>query len=363
MIISSLEITHFRNLRGLSLQCSNGLNLIVGENASGKTSFLEAIYFLGRAKSFRTRQVRELIQHDAAALRVFASLHSSTTQRNTPIGIERNSRELIARVNRQPVHSLAELATWVPVLLLNPDSHRLLEDGPQQRRRFIDWGLFHQEPQFLSHWRRYRTALQHRNAALRSRSDPRNMSIWEQELVVAALAIDRLRQSFCQALEATLQPLFREILDEKNSLQLEYRRGWSQERDLLDLLQQERAQDQLNGHTRAGPHRADFVIRLSGRPFSEQLSRGQQKLLVIALVLAQVKLYQQHKGESCLLLCDDLPAELDQTNRNKVMSCLADQNLQLFITAIDSDALLTSRWRDSAKRVFKLTHGQLNEMV
>jgi DNA replication and repair protein RecF len=363
MIIASLEATNFRNLRRVSLECSAGLNLLIGENASGKTSLLEAIYYLGRAKSFRTRLVRELIRHDAKALRVVATIDSTTRQRPVPIGIERSSRELIARVDRQPIRSMAELATWLPVLLLNPDSHRLLEDGPQHRRRFMDWGLFHREAQFLTAWRRYRSALQHRNAALRSSTDGRSMAVWEQELVSAAIPIDQFRKSFCQALEGALTPLLEEILGQF-TLQLEYRRGWAQDHELLDLLQRERTQDRFNGHTRAGPHRADFSIRLSGRTFAEQLSRGQQKLLVIALVLAQARLYQQQRGEPCVLLLDDLPAELDQSNRARMMVCLARQDLQLFVTAIESSDLpIKELWQEKAKRVFKLTHGELSEVV
>lgn len=368
MIISSLEITHFRNLRQLTLPCSSGLNLITGENASGKTSVLEAIYFLGRAKSFRTQQVRELIQHDTEALRIVASLQATEKNpRLIPIGIERSSRETIARVDRQAVYSLAQLAAWLPVLLLNPDSHRLLEDGPQQRRRFMDWGLFHQQEQFLSQWKRYRSALQQRNALLRNpaqqNSSPRSLVIWEQELVAAAEPIDGWRREYCQALETALIPLLSKLLIENIDLQIDYRRGWSQERDLADLLLQERNQDRAQGHTRAGPHRADFIVRIGGRPCSEQLSRGQQKLLVIALVLAQAELYRQQRGEPCILLCDDLAAELDPINREKIMSCLAQQNLQLFVTVIEANALPVQAWPENTQRVFKLSHGQLNEMV
>jgi DNA replication and repair protein RecF len=363
MIISSLTVAHFRNLRQLTLPCSSGLNLILGENASGKTSLLEAIYFLGRARSFRSRHWRELIQHDEKKLQVMATMiRSDTDRRQIPIGIERSTHQLIARVNRRPIHSLAELAAWLPVLLLNPDSHRLLEDGPQQRRRFMDWGLFHRDACFLSTWKRYRDALRHRNAALRQSIDERGMNVWEQELATAAGNIDQLRREFCLALQEALQPLLQQLLAPQ-VLTLDYQRGWAQECDLLELLRSERNRDRLNGHTRAGPHRADFSIRLDERPFTEQLSRGQQKLLVTALILAQAALYRQHRDEPCVLLLDDLPAELDHTNRDKLMACLAQQRIQLFVTAIEPALLPVERWSEDSRKVFKLSHGELHEMV
>ena len=153
MRVASLDIAGFRNLRQVSLDCAPGLNLLIGPNASGKTSVLEALYVLGRGRSFRARQPRELIQTGATAFRVVAMM-TDGDDRRTPVGIERNARELTARIGGAPTRSLADLARWTPLLLLNPDSHRLLEDGPKQRRRFMDWGLFHAEPAFLDAWRR-----------------------------------------------------------------------------------------------------------------------------------------------------------------------------------------------------------------
>ena len=195
MRVASLDIAGFRNLRQVSLNCAPGLNLLIGPNASGKTSLLEALYVLGRGRSFRTRQPRELIQTGATAFRIVATMRDGESRR-FPVGIERNARELTARIGGAPTRSLAELARQAPVLLLNPDSHRLLEDGPKQRRRFMDWGLFHAEPGFLDAWRRYDIALRHRNAALRTQSVDRVVDAWDGELAAAAARLDPWRESF-----------------------------------------------------------------------------------------------------------------------------------------------------------------------
>ena len=354
MIVTSLEIDNFRNLHSTRLQCSPGLNLILGENASGKTSLLEALYYLGRARSFRTRRTRELIQNDRDHFRVVALMSGSDAERTVPVGIQHNAHKFSARINGVPVKSLAELALQVPVLLLNPDSHRLLEDGPRQRRRFMDWGLFHRDQGFLQAWKRYGIALRNRNAALRTQLVDRSIDAWDQELVLAATILDELRETFCKALREALLPLIGATLGEV-ALGVDYRRGWAQEQSLAALLRAGRVQDRRYGYTRLGPHRADFVIRLDGRAAPEYLSRGQQKLLIVALVLAQAALYQAHKGEPCILLVDDLPAELDRTHRNRLMACLAGMDIQLFITAIEAGLLDTSLWNQV--HVFRIDDG------
>lgn len=362
MQVASLDISGFRNLRRLNLSCAASLNLLIGPNASGKTSILEALYFLGRGRSFRTPQPRELIQTGGDFFRVVATLSGHDGQR-TPIGVERSARELTVRIGGAPTRSLADLARRVPVLLLNPDSHRLLEDGPQGRRRFMDWGLFHAEPGFLEAWQRYSAALRHRNAALRASAPDRVVDAWNGELLQAAQILDRLRETFCKALKNALEPLVGLTLPGIR-VEVDYRRGWPLEplkQDFGEWLRVGRDQDRQQGYTRLGPHRANFNVRIDGRSPAEALSRGQQKLLIIALMLAQAELYRLHVGDPCILLIDDLPAELDPANRTRVMQSLAAFDSQLFVTAIEPALLDAAPWREA--RTFHLAHGALSKMV
>ena len=351
MTVALLDITNFRNLRQLRLEFSPGLNVIIGPNASGKTSILEALYYLGRTRSFRTRHVKELIHQHADAFRLVAYVHSQG--RRIPIGIQRSAQMSTIRLDGQPARSLADIAAYLPVLLLNPDSHRLLDDGPQQRRRFLDWGLFHNEPVFWPLWQRFNGALRQRNSALRSKSNERAVAVWENDLADSGEQIDALRRAFCKDLLAELTPLTESILG-MAELSLDYRRGWIQDLSLLAQLQRDRGMDRQQGYTRHGPQRADFVLRLQGRSISESLSRGQQKLLVIAMVLAQARLFYARRESTCTLLIDDLPAELDPQYRARIMQCLAEQPVQLLITAIESGLLNTAAWSDDDYRVFRL---------
>lgn len=360
MALTDLDISDFRNLSRIELPCSSDLNLLIGANASGKTSVLEAIYFLGRGRSFRTRQARELIRRGTGRFQLVAGLRRAESERRGVIGIAYDGRELTARIDATPVRTLAELAVQVPVLLLNPDSHRLLEDGPRLRRRFLDWGVFHYESVFLDVWKRYHGALRQRNSALRAGHDRRGLAPWDAELVRCALPLALMRERFCKALEASLRPLLAQLLGQVR-VELEYQPGWPQGRDLAELLNLEQDTDRRQGHTRRGPHRADFTVRLDGQSAELCLSRGQQKLLVIALVAAQARLYRAHHGQACILLIDDLPAELDPDNRQRVMTCLAGLGSQLFVTAIEPDLLDSTDW--SASRAHRLTDGRIEEVV
>ncbi len=274
MLISSFDIQNFRNLKKVFKQCSPGLNLIVGENASGKTSVLEALYFLGRARSFRTQRLRELIRGDETTFRLVAVMTERVGERSVVVGIERGVRETVARIGGNPVGSLADLANQVPVLLLNPESHRLLSDGPKQRRRFIDWGLFHGDAGFIQVWRRYGAALRHRNAALRTRADRRSMDAWDGELAQAAVILDGMRRTFCETLQGALTPFVGMLLGGMRA-SVNYARGWGQGQDFRATLASSREQDRNLGYTRHGPHRADFTIKLDDGISAEWLSRGQ----------------------------------------------------------------------------------------
>ena len=189
------------------------------------------------------------------------------------------------------------------------------------------------------------------------------MDAWDGELAAAAAILDRLRDAFCTALEGVLEPLAARTLG-KARVGVDYRRGWPlepSERDFAVWLRAGRGSDRQQGHTRSGPHRADFVLRVAGQPPGAVLSRGQQKLLTIALLLAQAELYHRHLGDACILLIDDLPAELDPGNRAWVSRTLAELDAQLFVTAIEPGLLDIAPWR--AAKTFGLTGGDVREMI
>ncbi|UYG03776.1 DNA replication/repair protein RecF [Halomonas sp. LR3S48] len=339
MLIERLAFTGLRNLEALDLAPSPGINLIVGCNGSGKTSLLEGLHILGMGRSFRTRQLKHAIAHESDEMTLYARLCGEPP---LPIGVRRarDAAELEMRMGGERVSRLSRLIEALPLQLINPDAFRLLEGAPAGRREFLDWGVFHVKHDFYDAWRRAKRALKHRNALLRhGRMDANSLAAWEQELTLWGERVDVLRREWM----ASFVPVFEETLGrliDLPELSLRYSRGWDKQRSLQEVLEQGRTADQLMGFTQNGPQRADLRIRLGRRPAVEVLSRGQQKLVVSALKLAQGRLLEQSTGRSCLYLVDDLPAELDAEHRRVFCRLLESMRCQAFITSVEHDALV-----------------------
>src|SRR6202030_3587375 len=183
MSLRRLQVTDFRCLQSVALDLDSRFTLISGPNASGKTSLLEAIYVLGRGRSFRTRRLEHLIRHDTARFVVFGEVEA--VDRHIPVGVEGSPSGIRAQIAGARAPSLADLAVVLPVQIIDPEVHRLIERCPNGRRRFLAWGvyqLFHVK-QFATHWQRYHQVLKQRNAALRSGQPHAVVTAWDGDLV------------------------------------------------------------------------------------------------------------------------------------------------------------------------------------
>lgn len=352
MRIAELVIENFRNLAMVELRPGPGVNFITGPNASGKTSLLEAIHFLARVRSFRTTRPQQLVRHGSDALLVRASLAESQVR----LAVRWSANGTQVRINGEDVRTLSSLARFLPVQVVNAESQRILLDGPQVRRSFLDWGLFHVEQSYYDSWRRYDRALRQRNLALRSK-DARLSKSWEPELALQAAALTRYREDFIALLKKTAKPLLADWLPDE-SIDFEYRRGWPQSKSLEQAYTEGRERELELGYSLYGPHRADLLVRASGMEAQHRLSRGQQKLLAIAMLLAAAAV--MHEDNPTILLIDDLPAELDVTRRKHVLDQLQRIDAQVFITATDPAALPVAR---EQARWFHVEHGRYREVV
>lgn len=355
MQLSHLKVRDFRNLVDIEFEPCTGVNLIYGLNASGKTSLLESIYYLSHLRSFRTPYLSDLINHNASRLQLLAK---ATDQLNhqIPIGIERSKDSLEVRANQKPIQRVADITAIFPVLAIHPDSYRLITGSPGERRAYIDWGVFHVEQGFFEAWQRYKKALSQRNAALRSREKASYCKLWDKELDHAAQHIDSKREKYIQEINPFYLNLIQQFFPGQQ-VRLEYRRGWKNEQSLRTVLEQTFDRDLKRGMTQAGPHRADIYIQVDGKSAQTGISRGQQKVLVALLKLAQVQHFSQSEARHCILLYDDLAAELDKKHRNKIMSVLKSMPIQLFMTAIEPDQIDLQGWSDVC--LFHVEQGQL----
>lgn len=345
MSIQQLQLQHFRNIAQADLCLHPEWNVIIGDNASGKTSLLESIYYLGRGRSFRAKNTASLIQKQAnqpsdhepdhclvtGKIRLADQLHQ--------LGIRRDTTSTVVRIDGQTAQSAVQLARYLPVLFVGPDIHQLITEGPAVRRRFMDWGVFHLNEQFIGYWQRYQSALKQRNALLRShRSLPDNASGWHIALDQTAQEIDMMRDEFVLMLSEAFDSVM-DLLLPTVSVSMRYRRGWPDDQSLSSILARDWSADQTYGHTRYGPHRAEIALKVEGKPAVERLSQGQRKLTAIALLVAQSYVFGETTTQRVALLIDDLAAELDAENVEKTLTLFQQLNAQCFLTATDRDAI------------------------
>lgn len=355
--IPGLEYLHTEGVRNLHSGEISGLsqvNVFHGANGSGKTSLLEAIFLLGHGQSFKTANIRKVINYDCDSLRVVGRLDRGEQGRFT-IGIELGGSGNRIRAGGESLNRKSALVDLYPVQVINPDSHQILEMGPKLRRQVMDWGVFHVEHSYMDIWKTYIRNLKQRNHLLRSQSGDRLLHSWNQGIVEAALALTRLRIRYLQRLNPVFGAFINEFMD-TGGFSLEYNQGWPRDRELEEVLDQRLAADRERGFTQSGPHRSDLNIVWDGRPARERVSRGQQKLVVTALKLAQLAILREHHpGPHCLLV-DDLAAELDSQNRNKLLKFLQNLGVQTFITSTERE-LLKGLSGDAA--MFHVKHGKI----
>jgi len=359
--LTELIVDDVRCIEHAELRLHAGQNLIWGGNGSGKTSLLESIFLLGRGRSFRTRNSERLIRLGRERLVVFGRVNdaarpagfSSVSGEGQPLGVQvSRSDGTIARIGGSTAKSLTELTQVFPVQVIDPGIHKLLEEGGHRRRRWMDWGVFHVEPQFGDWWVRYTRALKQRNAALRTQ--PAQATAWDPELVRLGELIAEARRKFFDG----LLPFWREVVAALSGLEpdLHYFRGWAQDVTLSDALVASRARDEAKRVTHAGPHRADIIIRMNGKPAREVLSRGQQKLVAVAMTLAQLELLQSTRQTHSTLLLDDPAAELDGDHLKRFIEQVVRLRSQLVLTSLHPDFQLFG----APDHVFHVEHGKVS---
>lgn len=355
----SLDIGNFRNIERASLSFSSAVNLITGPNAAGKTSLLEAIYCLGRVRSFRTLNANQLIREGQSSYRLVGRINL-TGGRTIPIGMERLQGSYRIHLQGQKVLRLSDLAGRFPVQIMTSDTANIINGGPGYRRQSLDWSLFHVEQGYRIVWQRYTRVLRQRNAALRSRTPPAQIMAWDRELADAAESLDRIRRDYLADLEPYVRNELGSLLPGR-SLTLRYLSGWSKDTAFPAVLKKTLEKDLAQGYTHCGPHRADIVLMVDGQPVQTSFSRGQQKAMILAFLMGQVKLQHALNAPRGTLLLDDLGSELDKEHQSRILNCLKEIGTQVFVTTIDSNTADLAEW-PTMKR-FHVEHGVLREVL
>jgi len=357
MSLCKLDIFNVRNIEYASIVPSPGINFIYGKNASGKSSLLEAIYILGRTKSFRANSIKNVINFNQEDLIVSAQLKNNTLDIRK-LGIQIKTNQYQIKIDQEKKSKRSDLAFAFPVQIIHPKSYKLLDAGPQMRREFIDWGAFNHQAPFLTAWRRYCRALCQRNVLLKQRQT-KHIEIWNQELSQYGTIVNKFREKYIEILTPVFIDYTKHFLD-LNNLEIKIISGWDVNKQLSAVLEDNLDKDLKYGFTNYGPHRGDFKLLQEGRLVKDFASRGQLKILVMSLILAQVEILKCFKNYIGSVLIDDLNAELDLFNRRKFIELLSSMEIQAFITATELQDFgdLTGM---SNYKMFHVEHGHVEQ--
>lgn len=355
-----MQLQGLRCITDAALDLDAGFNVFVGANGAGKTSVLEAAFLLSHGRSFRSGAKDVLLQRHAPGLSIFSSVRRDSGE-VVRLGLGRaGASRWDARLNGQDV-SIGQLIRECAVVCFEPGSHALIAGAAEERRRYLDWGVFHVEQEFLPVWRRYQRALKQRNSLLRAGASLEDALYgpWEQELARSGSLIDAWRRAYLEALLPNLRSEAARLIPELGEVDLRYRPGWSEGENLAEALASQRERDRSRGHTTAGAHRTDWSLSFEQAPQREHLSRGQEKLVALACLLAQARLDASHRGEWPIICLDDLASELDLAHQAAVVESLREAPAQVLVTGTEIPRPLSG----CTTKVFHVEQGRLTPLL
>jgi len=358
MWIENINVKNCRLLKDVSINLSPHINMVIGENASGKTSLLEALSILSSGKSFRTSHISDLISHSESSILVSAKINMDGS--HSHIGIEKTSKSTRIRINQKDIYSQAELSLHLPITAIHPGSIELITGSPNLRRSYIDWIAFYLFPEFYEKWKKYRHILKQRNLCLKNPKHRYALPKWTEELTELQPSINQLRSDALDIIHPILLAIAKNLLA-TSDIQLALKSGFPADltldkKSLMAFYTVKEQQDIKSLRTIYGVHCADLKIFLGSKPAKECASRGQLKLLVISLLLAQSCAITKDQ-ENGIIVIDDLAAELDTFNKEKLLNYLSSLNQQLVVTSTNRIDISNIQ-----HKVFHVKHGELEEI-
>ena len=398
-MIERLQAKDLRNLSKVRLQAA-ACNVIIGENGSGKTSLLEAIFLLSRGKSFRHSQPKRYIQHHQPSTTVHALLTDGRT-----LAIQKQTdATTVLRLNQTTVYNQSILTEQLPTLLIDPSSMDMLEQGSASRRQLLDWLVFHMKPGFHPQWVAYQRLLKQRNVLLKQTKNLTAIQLaelksWDQGIANNAALIHHYREQVFLAWQPYFEKSMAQLLPAyAEQINLSYNAGYDTSIPLDKQLSERLSQDLQLGYTRIGSHRADIHVHWRSEDHSDTdiaskrstlkeqaanvLSRGEKKLLITALRLSQLPLLLNNKAVEAtsekpfseqslapatdltstpVVLLDDITAELDDRAIEILLATLAELPCQVFMTSLTADVLPIVEKYWSISNTFHMKQGELTD--
>ncbi|MBR7070814.1 MAG: DNA replication/repair protein RecF [Clostridia bacterium] len=333
MQVRKLSWSHFRNLSGGELLPNEGMNVICGENAQGKTNIIEAIWLFSGAKSFRTLKDSAFIEKGFDFGKTELTFLADGIEKQAKIEF-REKRQ--AFLNEKPLSGPAKLAGIFNTVIFSPADLALIQGAPEERRKFLDLAIGQLYPAYIVLLHRYKKALLQRNKTLKDYKYDGSLTvmldIFEEELAQVGAEIINRRIAFLQKMKDFLPNLYAQLSGGKEKLTFSYRESCSPEL-LARRLAQGRQEDMLLGSTSVGPHRDDILFQINEFSVRNYGSQGQQRSVDLSLKLAQAEIIFQQTGEYPVCLLDDVMSELDPTRQNFVLNHICRH--QCFLTCCD----------------------------
>ena len=351
MFLTKLSLRKLRNIKEAHLDINKKTNVIVGENAAGKTTVLEGIDILSRGRSFRTNKIENLANQGKGGFYVGATIGKA--EKKIEIEKEKNKTKIL--INGKEEKKQSVIAIELAVQSIHPNSHSLIEGSPSERRSFCYWGLFHVEQDFKNLWTSYMKILKQRNEALKIKE--LSESMWVEKLASAGEEISKMREKYVSRLKTKLNETGNYIM-QNQELSFVYERGWSEKMSLMEALKEKAQLDSDRGFTSVGPQNANIKIMLNGHEAQKVCSRGQQKLIANIMLLSQSKDFCEKRDFPNIILVDDLSAELTLEMQEKILERLFESKSQVFLTALN-DSVLADILYEMDTNVFHVEHGEI----
>lgn len=362
MFIQKILLNNFRNFLSADFTVGEGINIFWGGNGSGKTSALEAINYISQARSFRTTKNSSIINYAAKELTVYSEILSRETNMVSKLGITRDVKgNVCAKINGRILNRVADLAQNICVQTIIPNGLTLLEAGPGFRRSFIDWGCFYHFNNFFDINSGFRKILKQRNILLSSKNvDEDYFNLWNRSFVEYSIELSKIRIEYLNVFNKYANNYILKLLPDL-TINMELIPGHKMDVDDFMLqVKNHYKREIMMGYSLIGPHKADLNIKTNNKNSVDSLSRGQQKLLIVALKLAQGIVFQTITKNNCIFLIDDISSELDNNSLNKLYDLIdsLSSNNQFFITCLHNDF---PKFQNSKAKMFHVEHNSIIE--
>lgn len=339
MYIKNISLKNFRNYDESYIEFDKNMNLIVGENAQGKTNLIEAIYMMSMGKSFRTSRDMEMVNFDSDFFRIKLEAENKEEEMKLEMIVSHQSKAV--KINGINIKKASELLQYIYVVAFTPEDLKIVKEDPEKRRRFIDVEMCKIKPVYFTNISKYKKIMMQRNAMLKEGNiDIEMLKVWDYELVKYGCGIMKERDIFINKLKKISKKIHNNISNGKENIEIIYEpnvklasEGESQKELFLEKINRNRNGDIQKKTTSVGPHRDDLKIVVNGIDIRKYGSQGQQRTAALSLKLAEIEIMSDEIGEECILILDDVLSELDEERQRFLINSLS--GVQKFVTAAE----------------------------